>query len=556
MNSSDDNIKIKKAGLYERVILIALFILGIVYFAPRFFLPGIPEYGHDSLFHVFRLMGLDNAFISPVTYNFVDTGSMLNVFYPWLTMYPMWIVYHLTGNFVIAYNSYFCLITLAGLYISYFSAKKITGDVISSFCFSVLYIFSSYRFLNMFLRGSLGEIIVMSFLPLVLCGIYQILYGNYRGSYTLCIGMTLIAYSHILSLYLVSFVLLLIVLPSIFVISDKAGRIVNLIKNAFLAVGLSLGSLEPILYYSIKDSVYHPDGFRYLFENASCDLLMILKYSLLNYLSPFSYGPIIISAILINLIFVVLIKDINKGLKNFLYVLVIMSFVLLIMISTLIPWGDLSEYSPIRIIQFPYRFGMYLTLFVSFVFSVSLSFINKFKIKNLVSMAVVVFSILLFVLQNKEINGIEPLFMINDDTVKNVIVFDSIDYVSEEFYRYRESQAFMPLDSFYDNERIRSSVVPGGNSIYFAVLNTAKGESIELPVCMFNSTKITVNGTDQVPVKTENGTVSFTSLSDGEADVLVYNVDAPAVYISWIVSFICLIIFCLYVVRRKGKSAL
>ena len=71
------------------LIVLSLLILGAAYCLPLFAMPGIHKVD-DTTFHVGRLVGLSNVFASPVNFNsFGKNGLMVNIFYPWLTMYPM-----------------------------------------------------------------------------------------------------------------------------------------------------------------------------------------------------------------------------------------------------------------------------------------------------------------------------------------------------------------------------------------------------------------------------------------------------------------------------------
>ncbi len=66
----------------ELVLVTGLFILGLIYYAAGLIMVGIPYYsGEDTLYHLNRLIGLENVWFSPVNYNsFAGHGSLVNVF--------------------------------------------------------------------------------------------------------------------------------------------------------------------------------------------------------------------------------------------------------------------------------------------------------------------------------------------------------------------------------------------------------------------------------------------------------------------------------------------
>ncbi|MFR7699051.1 MAG: hypothetical protein ACLUZ5_03555, partial [Lacticaseibacillus paracasei] len=67
--------------------------------------------GDDFFFHVQRVLALDNIFKSPVNFDvFAHTATMANIFYPWETVYPLYLIYHTTGDFIFSYKLFYFLI--------------------------------------------------------------------------------------------------------------------------------------------------------------------------------------------------------------------------------------------------------------------------------------------------------------------------------------------------------------------------------------------------------------------------------------------------------------
>lgn len=73
---------------------------------------------------------------------------------------------------------------------------KLPKHVTSSF--SLLYTTSSFRSVEIFLRGAMGELLAMSILPLILLGFIK-LYDSKESWVMLAISMTLLIYTHVLS---------------------------------------------------------------------------------------------------------------------------------------------------------------------------------------------------------------------------------------------------------------------------------------------------------------------------------------------------------------------
>lgn len=88
-----------------------MLFLSFAYVIPLFMSMGIyHSVNQDTYFHLSRIIGLDNVWSSPVNFNNFDHhGTMMNIFYPWLTLYPAFLFYKMMGNLVLSYNIYYFL---------------------------------------------------------------------------------------------------------------------------------------------------------------------------------------------------------------------------------------------------------------------------------------------------------------------------------------------------------------------------------------------------------------------------------------------------------------
>ncbi len=501
---------------------------------------GIPEYGHDAIFHVSRFMTLNNVWSSPVNYSMTESGTLVNAFYPWLTIYPLHIFHILTGNIVTAYNLYISLLTVITIFISYYSVKTITENIPASFCFAVIYTFSSYRFMDIYLRAAMGEAVSMAFLPLVICGIYQIFYKDNSKWKMLCVGMTLIAYSHILTLYLTSIIILPIILASLFFVNEKGKRLIAFVKATLVSVILSAASLIPIVYYSLRNDLTHPDGNATLFLANLRSVGTYIKNSFTNSVTPYSYGTVMLFVMIINFIVLFVLR---KKIDPFVATLIIISCFFFLTITSIIPWDELNNISFLRIIQFPWRLSNYTTLFSAVAFAMLLSDIKSRKILMGISGIIALASSVIFIFSTVKIGQADTFFILTDDFVKNYMKVDSRDYTPVSFYEYREANDFAQVEVLRNGEPLIPTVCNGGNALYFYFPDSVIGETIELPVCFYSSTFILVNGIEKDITMSERGTVTFVSDSEGDTEVIVINEYGPETYISRVISFIAMILF-------------
>ena len=106
-------------------------------------------------------------------------------------------------------------VNLATVYIVNFVLKRLTSNEKIINIGTILYTFTSYRMVDMYARGCLGESFSFIFLPLVVLGLYEIFYGNKKNFYYLVIGMTGIIYSHVISTLIVGILILFFIIFNI-----------------------------------------------------------------------------------------------------------------------------------------------------------------------------------------------------------------------------------------------------------------------------------------------------------------------------------------------------
>ena len=134
----------KEKKFTNQTILLISFLISIVSILPMFFFRD-KLYGDDIVFHINRLLSLDTVWKSPINFTTNGgTGQLINTFYPWLTYYPIFIIYKLTQSVFVAWMSFqflirfvTCLLSFYGLRLLNYSDKQVT-------IFSTFYLFSGY----------------------------------------------------------------------------------------------------------------------------------------------------------------------------------------------------------------------------------------------------------------------------------------------------------------------------------------------------------------------------------------------------------------------------
>ena len=89
---------------------------------------------------------------------------------------------------ITAYKLFLVLLTLATMGSVYFCTKTLFKSSYASLIAVTLCTLSTYRAVDMFIRGSLAEVCAFIFIPLIIVGLYYVLYDNPKHWYWLSIG--------------------------------------------------------------------------------------------------------------------------------------------------------------------------------------------------------------------------------------------------------------------------------------------------------------------------------------------------------------------------------
>ena len=211
------------------------------------------------------------TFIAARTFH--NTGAASFLFYPCIFLYP-WAFLRFILSPVNAFYAWYALVTFATATISYFSMKAYSKKSLASFIFSLVYTFAPYR---LYLGGAVfGEYLAVTFLPLLFLGIYEVLWGDKKKWYLLAISGALVAYAHILSVFLsLEFAVILFIIKLITSRGISKDRIKSLLLSAGVCVFLVLPVIVPFFtdfigqgLSSAKPSISYTMGPRYLLLNS------------------------------------------------------------------------------------------------------------------------------------------------------------------------------------------------------------------------------------------------------------------------------------------------
>ena len=205
-------LKIKRKNLFNDenkttvVVLTAVVLLSSL----ALFIPYLVE-GHDLRFHLLRIEGIKDSVLtgqlpSKIQPNWLNgNGYAVSVFYGDLFLYIPAFLRLIGFSIHFAYVFYALLVNTATCLISYCCFKGMVKNNRAALIGSAVYTLSLYRFINMYIRSAVGEYTAMTFLPLIVYGIWKIFTDDtedkrYKYNFIVpVIGYTGLLQTHVIS---------------------------------------------------------------------------------------------------------------------------------------------------------------------------------------------------------------------------------------------------------------------------------------------------------------------------------------------------------------------
>lgn len=533
--------------IFSVKIFIVYAFVSLLYLFPAF--KNMEIFGfYDTAFHINRALSLESIFSSPINFEtFRSYGMQVNNFYPWLTLYPLFLLIKFT-NLAIGYNLFLYIVTLITLFICHYVMYEITKKHVTSSFFAIIYTTSSFRSVEIFLRGAMGELLAMSILPLILLGFIK-LYDSKKESWVmLAISMTLLIYTHVLSVAM-TMVMIIIALIIQFYRKKKIEifLIIKLIKAAIVTLLLSLAFIGPMIEQTLYQDLNRP--YVDILQKRAIYLgKEFLIGSIDSELLSFGIG--------LTLLICLIILTFNfKKLGILSKITYIMGIISILLCTKIFPWFALQN-TPLNIIQAPWRFMIFSTLFISFSVSLFISpQLEKFSYtrrRNFILLLIIAISILNYssvVNMVKEMN-FQGTYS-NEQMENKLEEFENFDYVP---IGYKKDQLLLKNHQVTeDGQVIYSSFSPNKDEITFT-FKSSKGKTIVLPVFRYKGLTVTVNSKNATVLKQGGPFVTVKSESGINKVTIRYSYTFFS-KISLFISIITLIVLLFYCIKLKIRTS-
>lgn len=346
----------------KKIIAVSIIIIFSILMILPFLLVGQIGVDSDWSFHAARVQQIylnlkkGEFFTYLATDTFSKVGNANFLFYPNFILYP-WAFLKFIFAPVTAYLIYIWLIFLATGLIAFFSMISFTrGKIRQSLFFALIYLIAPYHLYLTLTNYVLGEAQAYTFLPLILLGMWNILYRN--KWVTLAVGMTLIAYSHYVSVFISAEVCVMIL--ACYLIQNRKiefSKLVSLLKSVCLFVLLSAWQFVPLFTDYLGKDLSRPLSGFFLVQSAGDFFTTAISNEAVN---QGGIGLLLIATLAFGW---KLVEKNSKYMWTY-----ILGIIITWMITAAFPWKYFTN-TPLSIIQFPYRYTSYAIAFLAVILS-------------------------------------------------------------------------------------------------------------------------------------------------------------------------------------------
>lgn len=397
------------------------FITLIVFIASLPYLCGFNITGADLTYHLQRIEGVKDGLLTgqfPVRLEpkwVYNHGYANGIFYCNALLYFPAILRLLGFTITASYNAYCIALNLATAWIAYYCFSRMFKSSNIGVVCSALYTLSIFRIYKLLITSAVGEGSAVTFMPLVIYGLYRIFTEDtespkYKTSWIpLMLGYAGLIQTHVLTCEITAFVTIVFCVMNIrkFLCKNVWWEF---IKGAMGAAALTLWYLVPFLDYYITQDVHikHVSGRTIqdrglLFAQLAFHFWRDGDNTPLGNNGMQNSHPVGIGFILIAVLAVFLIMWFSGAFRkaeevsiSFVKKAAIMGFLLLVMSLNFFPWDKIQFMNSITAslvssLQFPNRFLGWGTVCLVMVFGFMLWYFKKYDVKLFWVMAAVAF---------------------------------------------------------------------------------------------------------------------------------------------------------------------
>ena len=461
----------------------------------------------DIEFHLNRIIGLSSIINHPINYKvFNQIGMGVNYFYPGLTIFPAALLTKFTHSVVKGFLTFLFLLNVVSGMIAYYSLKSVYKNRFKATIFSTMFIFMTYRALDIYRRFDIGECLAMTFMLIVFSAMYQIIVDQKNSWVKLAIGMALVLYSHLLSAIIVSIMCGLMLILNWKNVKSWKFVIIQLCKSGITTFTLGLGFLLPYLQQT-RLKINPP--FIGNLPSAALNMSDLFNNSLNNTLGNSKQTVVSLGIICLVFLIIGLFKKHETPVEKSFYMLGLFSVILS---TKLFPWNLFQKH--FALLQFPWRFLEVASVFL-LIYGVSAVIDSK---RTIFSLGIVGCTVMLFYSSVVNLENTAPAKNImNESRINKAMSYDNWDYFPQKA-AYNLS---IVNHQFFDAKGKQVSIKHWvTDTDYIIKLNSYKSSELNVPVLYYYGTQAKMNGKKLGVKASDRGTVELQSVpQNGEIKI-------------------------------------
>ena len=321
--------------------------------------------GHDLEYHLLRIESLKEGirigkpFLRVNTLFFGNAGYASSMFYPDFLLYIPALLRFIGLSINTSYHIYVAVCIILCYIFSYLCVKKMTGSCCGAMVAAVTLTLCQYHLDDIYVRSAAGEYTAFIFIPVAVCGIYNIIFEKMDKPQLFVLGYGCLLLSHTSTFVMCTFfgaVVLVLYAKRIF--SDKK-VILKLVLSVVVTLILTCFYWLPMLEQFMNTTFYVSTPW------------MQPKDEAVNFLKIFgsSFPALGSISVLILIPRIFIRKKMSGSFPGYADVLIAAGAFFALLSCDILPWARIGKY--LSFIQFPWRFF----IMSSVLFSMAAGFI-------------------------------------------------------------------------------------------------------------------------------------------------------------------------------------
>ncbi len=253
----------------------ALLLVALSIFASAPVLAPLGEgVGHDLVFHLFRIEGMaqalhDGAFPVRMQYSQIQgMGYPTSIMYPDALLYFPALLRYAGLSTTMSYRVFVVAFNFLTLVSTYVFAKRFSRSRVTAFAVAIVWVFGTYRLVDIYLRAAVGEYCALSALPFIAYGLWCAFTRRGKASTRvapclwIAFGMAGVVCSHVISTVLAFFALAGLLIALAICGDRKVRGWLSVLGGAGIAVLLLLWMIVPMLSWYAGQDMWVTDPSR------------------------------------------------------------------------------------------------------------------------------------------------------------------------------------------------------------------------------------------------------------------------------------------------------